>query len=325
MRYFGSKVSTLEAIENIVDKHFLSGMVCDPFGGIGTVSTFFKKKGYSVTSGDTLKFAHCFQVARIAINNMQCLKNISLNSINDRLNSLPICDGWFTQYYAVERKYFTLENAKKIQSCIDTIWNWHDNKFISDIEYSLLIASLINSMDQVANTAGTYYAYLKNFSRKATRTFNYQIINPVITHTKGQSLLSDAIDLVNITPCDILYLDPPYNERNYVHYYHLPETIATKTIPSPKGLSGIHNHDYEKSAFSKKNTACEAFSKLIQNAKCKLLIFHYSDIGIIPKENILSNLQSLGKIYDTYCTAKGYSTDGKNTSSEHHIYWMYIE
>ena len=323
LRYFGSKTSTLETIKQIIEKYPLSGTFCDPFGGIGTVGTFLKRNGFAVISGDILRFAYCFQVAKIVINALQEFKGISLRiGVEEYFNSLPGCNGWLVNHYAIERKYFTIENAKKIQSCINKIWKWHNNNIITDIEYCLLIASLINCMDRVANTAGTYYAYLKTFTRKALHPFHFELIKPVISSIKCRSYLTDALELVRKNNYDILYLDPPYNERDYSQYYHLPETIVAKVLPSPNGISGIHRHGYPKSSFLKKETACNAFADLIDNSHCKLLIFHYSDTGIIPMEFINSELSKQGKVFDAYCISKGYTTFGKNNSSKHHIYWV---
>jgi len=177
-------------------------------------------------------------------------------------------------------------------------------------------------MDRVANTAGTYYAYLKKFTHKALLSFHYELIKTIFSPTECNSYLTDAIELVKHKNYDILYLDLPYNERDYSKYYHLPETIATKTVPLPNGISGVHNHKYPKSAFSKKETACNAFLDIINNSQYKLLIFHYSDSGIIPKEFIFSELSKQGNIFDAYCISKGYTTTKKNNSSKHHIYWV---
>jgi adenine-specific DNA-methyltransferase len=88
-------------------------------------------------------------------------------------------------------------------------------------------------MDSVANTAGTYYAYIKTMSRKATKPFIFHLIAPTQGNLFCNSLLCDANLLVKELSSDILYLDPPYNERNYQRYYHLPENIARRCIPKP--------------------------------------------------------------------------------------------
>src|SRR4030042_1499802 len=112
MRYFGSKVSTIETIHNLISKRMPSGSFCDPFGGIGSVGSYLKSKGYNVWSGDVLNFAH----------------------------------------------FFTDRNARKIQACRRKIRAWAQKGWLSYDERAVLLASLINNMDRVANTAGTYYA-----------------------------------------------------------------------------------------------------------------------------------------------------------------------
>ena len=103
VRYLGSKTSTLVTIKQIIEKYFTSGVVCDPFGGIGTVGAFLKRNGFSVICGDILNFAHCFQVATIVINSIQNFEGVSLGTDIDKyLNSLPGCDGWLVEHYAVE-------------------------------------------------------------------------------------------------------------------------------------------------------------------------------------------------------------------------------
>ena len=68
MRYIGSKTSTVEKIHEIVSRRFETGTFCDPFGGIGIVSSFFKEQGYKVVTGDVLQFAHYFQIAKLSSN-----------------------------------------------------------------------------------------------------------------------------------------------------------------------------------------------------------------------------------------------------------------
>ena len=65
MRYLGSKTSLLDDIYMLVKEYTKDGVFCDPFGGIGTVGTFMKKKGCKVITGDILFCAHCFQTALI--------------------------------------------------------------------------------------------------------------------------------------------------------------------------------------------------------------------------------------------------------------------
>lgn len=326
MRYLGSKTSLLDDIALIAEEYKRDGIFCDPFGGIGTVGRFMKEKGYQVITGDILYFAHCFQVAMIENNGevdfMDVKKATGLKSDKDvelYLNELPIKDGWLVEEYAEKRRYFTRDNAMHIQACFECIQQWRCEKLLSDVEYEILSASLIQSFDKVANTAGTYYAYLKEYYRKALRPFVFQLITPHKSKMQCKSFYGSANQLVKTCECDILYLDPPYNERNYGRYYHLPENIAKGRRPLPKGKSGIDAIDFPNSQYNKKVEATKAFKQLVSDCRAGCIIFHYTDKGIIGMEDAKSILEEWGKLEEFYFDSKGYSTVINAEKCQHHI------
>lgn len=113
MRYFGSKGTTIDQLYNIIADYVPRGSFCDPFGGIGSVSSYFKLKGYKVFSGDILNFAHYFQIAKLGISNPlsfeKLLAKLGLSNREDlliMLNSLKPKDGWFVNEYSEKRKIF---------------------------------------------------------------------------------------------------------------------------------------------------------------------------------------------------------------------------
>lgn len=326
MRYLGSKTLLLENIRQIAHSYSDQGVFCDPFGGIGTVGSFMKKNGYQVLTGDILYFAHCFQVALIEQNKEFDYSNLkvayeicSSRDLNRFLNQLTPRVGWLVQEYARERRFFTLENAMHIQACIDCIWEWKTTQLIDELQYNILIASLIQSMDKVANTAGTYYAYLKHFDRKAQQQFQFKLLAPILGEEKSKALLIDAGELVKQQKCDILYLDPPYNERNYGRYYHLPENIALGQIPKPNGKSGMYIAKQSVSDYNSRAKATKAFQQLIQDAKTGCIIFHYTDKGLINIEDAKDILRDKGRIEEFYFTCKGYNTINSSEPCQHHV------
>ncbi len=326
MRYLGSKTSLLNQIYMLVENFSKDSVFCDPFGGIGTVGNFMKKKGYTVITGDILYFAHCFQTAVIEHNgsfNFENLANkLSINSyadIENYLNELTSDKGWIVEEYSNKRKFFTEYNAKKIQSCYDCIQYWKSIEIIGDLEYKILIASLIQSFDKVANTAGTYYAYLKNYYHKALCSFEFKVIQPCIGNNNCKTYFMDALQLVSMHECDILYLDPPYNERKYEQYYHLPENIAKGIVPIPKGKSGIYSVDVVTSAYNIRNEATKAFEQLVDNAKAKCIIFHYTNKGLIKIDDARKILSKYGNVEEFDFTCKKYSTKASKETDTHHI------
>ena len=76
MRYLGSKTSLLNEINKLIREFEKRGVFCDPFGGIGTVGGYMKKIGFTVITGDILKFAHYFQIALIENNNKECFAKL---------------------------------------------------------------------------------------------------------------------------------------------------------------------------------------------------------------------------------------------------------
>ena len=222
MRYLGSKTLLLDKIAQIVEEFNGKGVFCDPFGGIGTVGGYMKNLGFSVITGDILNFAHYFQMALIENNDQERFYELkmhynmqNLGDIENYLSQIAVLKGWIISEYAQKRHFFTYENACHIQGCLDSIIQWKAEGLLDDMEYAILIASLIQSFDNVANTAGTYYAYLKEYYRKAKKAFEFKLLEPVIGSNACKSYLMDANELVKLISCDVLYLDPPYNERDY--------------------------------------------------------------------------------------------------------------
>ncbi len=325
MRYLGSKTLLVNQIERLVFQCCEKGVFFDPFGGIGTVGSHMKKAGFRVISSDLLLFAHYFQKSKIECNYLPDFGNLmpkmrEPEKMETYMNSQIQKDGWLVEEYAVKRKYFTLENAYAIQGCIDQIWEWRAQESINETEYAILIASLIQAMDCVANTAGTYYAYLKEFYRKAKNKFMFRLMSPIYGDKDCICRHGDANELIKEFSCDVLYLDPPYNERDYGSYYHLPETIANGKVPKPKGKSGVFSDGRTRSLYTIKSQAEAAFCDLVHNSKSKYILFHYTDEGLIPIEGARNILQNIGRTEEYYFNCKEYHTTTDDRKSKHHIF-----
>ena len=325
MRYIGSKSHLTNDIYETV-KEYKGGVFCDPFGGMGTVGSQMKKNGFKVISGDIMNFAYFFQTALIGrdepctFGRLRSYLNISQeHELEEYLSGITCENGWLVREYAQKRLFFTEENARHIQGCMDSINTWKNMGIISGCEYKVLMASLINSFDRVANTAGTYYAYLKDFNRKSLKSFRFEILEEV-RGEESHSYHIDAADLVRNAKYDILYLDPPYNERDYAGYYHLPETVSLGVKPAPKGKCGMFRVAKNRSPYNNKRTAESAFEGLIDSAKAKCIIFHYTDQGLIKQESVRKILSKKGKVEDMYLECRGYNNTHNDKKDSHHLY-----
>jgi len=328
VRYFGSKGSTVDALYELVTTRIGPGATfCDPFGGIGVVGSYFKQKGYRVCVGDHLAFAHTYQVASIVASRSPSFrtlrKELRLATAQEVVEHLQLArskGGWFSREYSERRKFFTRENALRIEACRKTIRKWYRSGLLSEAEHAILKASLINCADKVANTAGTYYAYLKEWHRKALRPFQFELIQP----TRGQAGCSavrvEASALAGRRKWDILYLDPPYNSRRYSAYYHLPETLALETEPRVSGKAGIPVRSPIVSDFNRPNHATNALRSLLASSRFRLLVLHYSDQGLIGRSEIEEMLGPLGRVERVTLVGLGYNTSSKARSVQHTVY-----
>jgi len=327
MRYFGSKASTANLLAEIIGEAVPGGSLCDPFGGIAIVSQRFKQAGYAVTSGDILHCAHAFQVAKLEFNGLprfEALKSAlrlqSVHEVSAYLDDLSPRYGWIYHEFSRKRQFFTAANGAAIDSVRMRIDEWRQANLLTRSEDVYLTACLIDSMDRVANTAGTYYAFLKTWTRKAINPFKFRMIEPISGQAECVSYLIDAEQLAARKTYDILYLDPPYNERNYAGYYHLPETIATARAPRPKGRSGVAAAPKPFSAFTRPSLAPRALEKLLERATFRFLALHYSDEGLISPDTIHHLLGSRGSVKRIEITAPGYSTTSEPRRIRHVVY-----
>lgn len=99
--------------------------------------------------------------------------------------------------------------------------------------YFFLLASLLESADKVANTASVYGAYLKTLKRSATKIMELQPASFELTSNRHRIYQEDGNDLIQNIKGDILYLDPPYNTRQYGANYHILNTIVKYNIFAP--------------------------------------------------------------------------------------------
>lgn len=126
---------------------------------------------------------------------------------------------WWWNWTSYPRKFFLLENSKKIYGIL--IEPYYRRNKITKSEYFFLLASLIVSTDKVANITSVYGAYLKNFKLTARKNLKFLPIHCFLQIPKyDQNLIfqKNCLELPVLT-YDISYLDPPYNNWQYSKNY----------------------------------------------------------------------------------------------------------
>ena len=192
--------------------------------------------------------------------------------------------------------YFSNENGKKIDTIRQQIERWKNDNLLLGNEYYILLASLIETVSFYANVAGVYAAFQKKWDPRAIKPFILRPIEIISNRQENRAYHADSMKILNQINTDILYLDPPYNERQYAPNYHILETIARYDNPDIRGVTGMRNYDSQKSRFCKASTALEDLDKVARIATYEYLVLSYNSEGIMPQHNILDVLSQYGEV-----------------------------
>lgn len=300
MNYIGSKYSLLPFLEkiirNVVGEDLSDKVFCDIFAGTGVVGKSFKPTVKKVISNDWEYYSYVLN--RNYIGNHKGIKD--KDKYIDCLNSLDgVENGFIFQNYCLGsgsgRQYFSDENGKKIDAARQQIERWKTSGEISEDLYFFLLCSLLESADKLANTASVYGAFLKHLKSSAQKPL---VIEPAlypIGDGEYEVYCEDANALIKNIQGDILYLDPPYNARQYGANYHMLNTIAEYLPFIPKGKTGLR--EYARSLYCGTKSVKEAFDDLVRNARFKYIILSYNNEGLMSLEDI-KRIMSLYGHYD---------------------------
>ncbi len=314
-RFLGNKSKLLGFISDIVaDKCPNYESFCDIFSGTGVVGNHFNRPDVRLISNDILDSSYT---------SLQCwlgTKEYSvdrMNSLIDYLNDVePRKDNYVSKNFG--GTYFTRKNALKIGAIREEI----DSLNITEQEKQILLTSLLYAIDKVANTVGHYEAYRKTLDT----TNELKLFVPDINtqnNQRNEIYKEDANSLIRKIECDVLYIDPPYNSRQYGDSYHLLENIITWKKPSVLGVAKkMVDRSHIKSKYCLKS-APEAFRDLILNAKTKHILLSYNNTAekkngrsnaTISDKYIIETLKLRGKVEIFERDYKGF-TAGKSDSS----------
>lgn len=287
-RYLGSKYKLLDFIDETIKNNCGEyNSVFDVFGGTGVVSNYFSEKGKKIYINDILKSNYC--IYRAFLGNEKFSEN-KIKKIIDEYNKISdLEENYFSKNY--KNTYFSENDCKKIGYIREDINKKFENKEINKREKYILIASLLYSMDKIANTVGHYDAYRKK--QKLEDCFEMYNLDINKNQTiKNEIYNMDSNELAKKIKADIVYIDPPYNSRQYGDAYHLLENVAEWKKPKVYGVAKKMDRSKIKSNYCT-NKASNAFKDLIKNCNCKYIIVSYNNMGQ------KGNARSQAKISDT--------------------------
>lgn len=164
-----------------------------------------------------------------------------------------------------------------------------DNHFI-------LLACLIECVPFYSNILGVYAAFKKDWDQRALKPLALKKIQLLESNKKHFAYNKSSMELLQAHKYDIIYLDPPYNQRQYAPNYHLLETIAKYDNPKIKGVSGMRNYENQKSDFCNKVKALDSLETIVKSNNYKYIVLSYNNEGIMPQEKILEIMEKQGSV-----------------------------
>ncbi len=298
MNYIGSKLKLCqEFIPNIIKSvcgdDLSDKIFCDLFAGTGIVGRTFKTLVKKVISNDMEYYSYVINKNYIENHIILPNKEEFITKLN---NEKLVENGFIYRNYCVggngERQFFSDYNGKKIDTMRLKIEKWFETKKISPNMYYFLLCSLLECADKVANTASVYGAYLKQLKASARKELVLVGAEYQLNKNKHVVYNEDSNKLIKRIEGDILYLDPPYNARQYGANYHLLNTIAEYKNFIPKGKTGLRN--YNKSLYCSSSTVVNEFEDLIKKAKFKYIFLSYNNEGLMNFEQIKNIMSKYG-------------------------------
>lgn len=346
-RYIGNKTRLLPILmETISEETPLNATIVDLMSGTGSVAVALRKQGYHVIASDMMTYSKHHLVTQLLLDAPPLFQKViayinignedlsGYERVLNYLNSLPEKESYFFNEFSPDgkpsngspsRKYFTSQNAKKIDAIREQINVWIENRMITSEEESVLKHTLIMAVNDVANISGTYGYFLSKFNANSLEPI---ILRPIQFVREGNInnmvIQGFAEDIASAITADICYIDPPYMKRQYAANYHILETIARGDFPETIGKSGLRNWWDQHSKFCTKTKIRESFSKVITEMNCKKFIVSYSEDGLLSLDELIELFSAFGEVKYKIVEYSRFRSNNSNLSKKINEYILIL-
>ncbi len=284
IKYIGSKRRLVPVLARVCEA---SGArtALDLFTGTTRVAQAFKAQGVHVTAVDSARYAHAFARTYIEAD-AAATDSGALRSAIAHLNALPGTEGYVTETFSRQARFFQPHNAMRIDAARDAI----DSEYAGSPLFPLLLTSLIEAADRVDSTTGVQMAYVKQWAPRSYNPLELRV--PELLAGGGRAVHGDAVELVHgsgLGHVDLAYLDPPYNQHRYFTNYHVWETLVAWDVPESYGVARkrVDSRDpATRSAFNSKRTMPAALASVVAAVDCDLLVLSYNDESWLEPEEL---------------------------------------
>lgn len=189
------------------------------------------------------------------------------------------------------RNFFSTANAVVIDRALNYIRFWYRTGMIDEVERCTLASILLDTMERFVSTQGTYHDFPReSLETRARRPLVFQFPEYFgLLHAKRKhqiGVCEDSLDFIKrARKHDVLYIDPPYNFRQYTAYYFLPNFVAKHAtiedlddyMSKIEYVRGQNMEDDFSSTFCARESFIPSLRELISDARCRVVVLSYFD------------------------------------------------
>lgn len=317
-RYLGNKYRLLSFIDAVISKHCENvNSLADIFAGTGVVASLYPSK--ILVTNDILYSNYLCHVAWFSDEEFSEEK---LSDLIAEYNKVVIGeDNYMSKTFA--GTYFGMEACRQIGYIRADIQRRAYKGELNFREQAILIAALMYGMDKIANTCGHYDAFRQGGDLYQQLSLRLPHVFSSERNRGNRCFNEDANELVKRIRSDLVYIDPPYNSRQYCDSYHVLENVARWDKPSVSGVARKMDRSSLKSAYCTLQ-APKAFKDLIANIDARYILVSYNNMAEkgdgrsnakIADNEILDTLRERGNVeifsqnYRSFTTGKSDHSD----------------
>jgi adenine-specific DNA-methyltransferase len=291
IKYIGSKRRLVPVLGEIC--HAVGACTAvDLFTGTTRVAQEFKRRGAHVTAVDTARYSEVFAQCYVELDG----QNIDQSELDDALADLcarPDVDGYFTQTFCRDSRFFQPHNGRRIDAIREAIERDYCDSWLSPV----LLTSLIEAADRVDSTTGVQMAYVKQWAPRSYQPL--QLRAPELLAGPGRAVRGDACEVLReLGSADLVYLDPPYNQHRYFTNYHIWETLVAGDEPEHYGVACKRADAREprtKSVFNDRRAMPDALAGMIAGLDAAVVAVSYNNEAWITIEELEAMCEARGE------------------------------
>lgn len=298
-------------------------IIFDAFSGSLAVSSALRSNGFRVASNDASHFSWLFSTAYFSVSQMptpvwpiarkpkEALEAYwrrgleHLTKPYTRTRDIPVaarrtdifdhyCEQGAKSKFASSRgtsgrrRFFSAENAELIDRALSRVRYWYGAGRMNELTRCIATASLITAVEKISNTQGTFHDFPRDFiDSRALKTLTLRV--PKANHFAGPkaAFIGKAADTLEVAakvpPHKVLYLDPPYNFRQYSAYYFMLNLLSEYAeIPDLDGyfsdiqfVRGQNMSGDFKSSFCSRKTFVSSLRTLVERSSTEYVVLSY--------------------------------------------------